>query len=133
MDNECHAIADHMETIADLLYESSQPEDHTSDFQQEMSNILEILDNSANSHLQFQSYFLLYYYKDVWNNIGMVSSQRLHNRFIIDILTNMGFHFGELSKHTRNRDFEKCYERYVSMLNDYESMIEERNRIRGGS
>lgn len=92
--------------------------------------IRELRKCSAQSHdkdLIFLSYFFNSFIEDVWSNIAVDSSYReeISDEDKDVFLSRLGERIESLSVHLDNKDFTKCHETCVDMIDDYLKVVDE--------
>jgi hypothetical protein len=97
------------------------------------SRLLKELENeSEDRHVQLQAYILRTMVDDMWDNIGMESSTRIHDDVIDGFVESIGENMKKLSDEYANEEWEGSYSTLTHIYEDYLDWIDKMNEDIGG-
>jgi hypothetical protein len=129
--NDTGAIDDNHEEIAELLQEISdvlkdiddEPSDELSMLHDNLEKVSECVQDEGVADLRYLDFFFNNFIKELWDNIAMTSSKKIDDDYIIDMLRAIAPYFENISDHIRTKEYDKCYQEYVGIVEVYFTKI----------
>ena len=97
------------------------PEEQGVSLRNTVKSLQELTSGCDNPHLIYLSYFLALYIDDVWCNIAMdsTSQNEITDENVRLILSFIGKEFVLLANHLSKEEYQRCYEVYVDLVDEY--------------